>query len=196
MNLIPNPALYLLLGTGAALENVVPAIPADTFVALGGFLSAAGNLEVRWVFLATWVFNVTSALVMYRLGYLRGRPFFEDGFGRHLLRPYQLERMGHFYDRWGTPAIFVTRFLPGLRSVVPVFAGVTHQGWIPVAAPIALASAIWYGGLVALGSWAGHNLDLLGSLLGRVNVVLVAVAVAVAIAAAVWWWRTRRHPHE
>ena len=69
----------------------------------------------------------------------------------------------------GTPAIFVTRFLPGIRSVVPVFAGVTHQGWLPVALPIALASGIWYGGLVWLGAWAGSNVDRLTGVLDRIN---------------------------
>lgn len=191
-----RPVLYLALGVGAALENIVPAVPADTFVALGGLLSAIGTLRVRDVFLVTWACNVVSALVVYRLSYRHGQAFFERGFGRHLLRPHQMERMARFYDRWGTPAIFFTRFLPGVRSVVPVFAGVTLQGWVPVAVPIAVASAIWYGALVWLGAWAGANLGLLAGLLGRLNSVLGVAAGLVTLLAALWWWRSRRPPHE
>ena len=191
-----RPVLYLALGVGAALENIMPAVPADTFVALGGLLSAIGTLRVRDVFLATWTCNVVSALVVYRMCYRHGQAFFEQGFGRHLLRPHQMERMARFYDRWGTPAIFFTRFLPGVRSVVPVFAGVTLQGWVPVAVPIALASAIWYGALVWLGAWAGANLGLLAGLLGRLNSVLGVAAGLVTLLAALWWWRSRRPPHE
>jgi membrane protein DedA with SNARE-associated domain len=191
-----SPILYLILGVGSALENVIPAIPADTFVALGGFLSAVGQLSAGWVFTVTWLFNVASALAMYRLGYWQGRPFFESGWGRHLLNPHQLQRMSAFYDRWGTPASFFTRFLPGVRSVVPVFAGVTHQGWLPVALPIAVASAIWYGGLVWLGAWAGSNLDVLGGLLDRINVGLGAAAVVIIAIAVGWWWHTRHQPHD
>ena len=196
MERLGNPTLYALLGIGSALENIVPAIPADTFVALGGFLSSVGELSIGWVFLVTWLFNVTSALVMYRLGYRRGRPFFDTGWGRHLLNPRQMERMAVFYDRWGTPAIFLTRFLPGVRAVVPVFAGVTHQGWLPVALPIAVASAIWYGGLVWLGAWAGNNLSRLSGLLSQINLGLGSVAVVLGLALFAWWWRTRHHPHE
>lgn len=196
MYALPGPTLYILLGVGAALENVVPAVPADTFVALGGFLSELGDLSARGVFLVTWAFNVSSALLMYRLGYRHGRPFFQTGLGRYLLRPHQMERMAGFYARWGTPAIFLTRFLPGIRSVVPVFAGVTLQGWMPVAVPIALASAIWYGALVSLGAWAGRNLDLLTEVLGDINGVLATLAVLAALAAAVWWWRSRHPPDE
>jgi len=194
MNSLPDLMLYLGLGVGAALENVIPVIPADVFVALGGFLSGVGNLQARWVFLATWIFNVASALLMYRLGHKHGRPFFESGVGRYVLKPHQLDGMGRFYDRWGTPGIFLARFLPGIRSVVPIFAGVTHQGWLAVATPITVASAIWYGGLVWLGALAGQNLDALSRQLGRVNGVLASMAVVVGGGVLVWWWRTRHRP--
>ena len=191
---IPAPVLYVALGLGAAVENVLPAVPADTFVALGGLLSAIGDVSARGVFLATWLCNVASALVVYRLAYRHGRGFFAEGLGRHVLRPHQMERMQRFYARWGTPAIFLTRFLPGVRSVVPVFAGATLQGWLPVAIPIAVASAIWYGALVWLGAWAGRRLGLLDALLGRLNSALGIAALVVTAVAFVWWWRSRHPP--
>lgn len=196
MDGLPGPTLYLLLGAGAAVENVIPAVPADTFVALGGLLASVGTLNAQGVFLVTWLANVVSALVMYRLGYTKGRALFKTRMGKYVLRPHQLERMSGFYARWGVPGIFLTRFLPGLRSVVPVFAGITHQKWPAVAAPIALASAIWYAALVWLGMWAGHNLDLLGGLLGRVQSVLGALALVLAVLVAAWWWRSRHPPRE
>lgn len=190
---LPNLLVYAVLGLGAALENVVPAVPADTFVVLGGFLAAVGDLQARWVFLATWVGNVASALAMYRLGHTHGRDFFQHGWGRRLLNAHQMERLALFYGRWGTPAVFLTRFLPGLRAVVPVFAGVTHQRWPSVALPLASASAIWYGALVWAGTLAGHNLDRILGWVGRVNVWLMAGAALVGMAVFAWWWKTRHH---
>jgi len=190
---LPAWLVYAGLGAGAAIENVIPAVPADTFVVLGAFLSALGDLQARWVFAATWTCNVASALVMYRVGHTHGRPFFDDGWGRRVLNPRQLERVERFYDRFGTPAIFLTRFLPGLRAVVPVFAGVTHQRFLPVALPIAVASAIWYGMLVWAGAFAGQNLEVVQAMLAGVNRWLLAAAVLVVGAVAVWWWRTRHH---
>ncbi len=196
MDGLPGPTLYLLLGVGAALENVVPAIPADTFVALGGLLSSLGTLDVRWVFLVTWLCNVASALAMYRLGYAYGPALFGTPIGRYVLRPHQIQRLAGFYARWGRRALFLTRFLPGVRAVVPVFAGITHQGWLSVAVPLALASAIWYGALIWLGAWAGANLDLLGRLLGRVQGVLGVLALVSVAVVGVWWWRSRHPPRE
>jgi membrane protein DedA with SNARE-associated domain len=190
---LPRLVVYMVLGAGAAVENVIPAVPADTFVVLGGFLAALGHLEARWVFVATWTCNVASALVTYRLGHTHGRPFFQGRWGRRLINAHQMERMVVFFARFGTPAVFLARFLPGIRSVVPVFAGVTHQRFLPVALPIALASAIWYGVLVWIGGFAGRNLDAVLAGLERVNLWLLSVAVMLGGGIAVWWWRTRHH---
>lgn len=193
---LSRPGLYAVLWVGAALENFVPAVPADTFVALGGFLAGAGigGLEVSWVFLGTWVFNAGGALLIYRLSHRYGKGFFTEGLGRHVLRPHQMERVAAFYARWGTPAIFLSRFLPGIRAVVPIFAGATHQGWIRVSIPIVVASAIWYGGLVWLGVFAGRNLQLLDALLHGIDRTLAFAAAAVGIVVLLWWLRTRHPP--
>lgn len=194
MNGVPDVLVYASLAGGAALENIVPAVPADTFVALGGFLSGAGDLDARWVALWTWLANVAAALAVYRVSRTHGPSFFEAGWGRFVMKPHQMERMARFYDRWGLFAIFFSRFLPGVRAVVPVFAGATHQPGLRVAPPLVIASGIWYGGLVWLGLWAGQNLEMLSSALGRVNTTLAIAAGVVTALAALWWWLTRRHP--
>ena len=193
---LPPLLLYLALGLGASLENVIPPIPADTVVLLGGFLAAHARGPDPWVvFAVTWGGNVSSALLVYRLGRSHGPQFFEHGVGRHLLNAHQAERMKAFYARWGVPAIFFARFLPGLRAVVPGTAGVSHLGWWKVAPPLAIASAIWYGALVWLGVTAGNNLTRIQALLDRVNAWLLVVAVVIVAVVGAWWWRSR-HPAE
>lgn len=194
MGRIPEAGLYAALWIGAALENFIPAVPADTFVALGGFLVGVGRLEAWLVFTGTWLFNVGGALFVYRMSHRHGRVFFERGMGRHVLRSHQMQRVEEFYGRWGTTALFVSRFLPGIRAVVPIFAGVTHQPWSRVVLPISLASAIWYGGLVGIGVFAGRNLPLLDALLGRINRTLALAAAVIGGLILLWWVRSRRRP--
>ncbi len=191
---LPPGLLYGVLALGAAFENIFPPLPADTFVLLGGFLSSAGVGDPRWVFVWTWLANVGSALLVYRLGHVYGRPFFEHGWGRRLLNERQLDLLGQFYGRWGVFAIFFTRFLPGFRAVVPAFAGVTHRRFGEVVLPLALASAIWYGVLVWLGAVTEQNLDTILRVLSNANTALL-IAALVLLGLVGWaWWRTR-HEH-
>jgi membrane protein DedA with SNARE-associated domain len=184
--------LYALLGAGAALENLIPPIPADTFVLLGAFLAAGGRATALVVFLVTWLANSFAAMLVYRAGVRYGQSFFQAGIGRRLLNRHQLERLGSFYSRWGLPAIFFARFLPGLRAMVPVFAGVTKQRFLPVAFPVLVASGIWYGGLVWVGATAGKNLPAIQEWISHTNRVLLGIAVAMLAIAGLLWHRTRR----
>jgi membrane protein DedA with SNARE-associated domain len=196
VNGVPSILVYASLAAGAAVENILPAVPADTFVALGGLLAGAGDLDALWLLVCTWVANVSGALVVYRLSYAHGPSFFDNGWGRYLVRRHQMERMARFYERWGLPAIFFSRFLPGVRAVVPVFAGATRQPAARVALPLAAASAIWYGGLVWLGVSAGQNLETLSNALGRVNLTLAVGAGVVTGGVVLWWVKTRHRTRE
>jgi membrane protein DedA with SNARE-associated domain len=164
----------VVIGLGAAIENVVPPVPADTFVLLGAFLAAAGRADPVMVFLFTWVANVGSAVGVYGLAHRYGKSFFATPAGHWLLKPRQLEQIGRFYERYGTPAIFLSRFLPAFRALVPVFAGVTHVPLRRVIGPLAVASALWYGALVYLGALAGRNWSAIVAFFGRASTVLLA----------------------
>ena len=184
--------LYSVLGAGSALENIFPPVPADTFVLLGAFLAAGGRANATTVFFVTWLANTSTALLIYWTGYRYGRPFFQVGMGRVLLNPVQLRILGDFYRRWGLPAIFFARFIPGLRAMVPVFAGVTHQRFLLVAFPVLVASAIWHGALVWIGATAGRNLPAILGWLARTNRFLLGFGLVLLVGVLVWWLRTRR----
>jgi membrane protein DedA with SNARE-associated domain len=190
---LPSWLAYLVLGMGSALENVFPPVPADTFVILGAFLAARGGLvSAPTVFWVTWVANSVAAGAVYGAGRRYGESFFGSGVGRYLLNPHQMERMRGFYDRWGLWAIFFTRFLPGVRAVVPVFAGVTRQAAPRVLLPIVVASGIWHAFLVVAGVGAGQNLEAVVARVRGLNGWLIGFALLVTMAVAVWWIRTRR----
>ena len=188
---LPEPLAYLILALAAGLENLVPPIPADTVVLFGGFVSGRTALRTEMVFAAVWIGNVVGALLVYALGRRFGGGFFAGRWGRLLLRPGQLARLGSVYRRHGTWVIFISRFLPMFRAVVPVFAGIYHLGWVRTAVPILAASALWYGALVYVGAAAGRNLSEIVRLLQRSGFWLWVLALLLLLALGRWWWRTR-----
>lgn len=182
----------MVLGAGAAVENIFPPIPADTFVLLGAFLAQRTGVNLWMVFAVTWCCNIISALGVYGLARRWGPQFFEHGIGHFLLKPHQMRQVDGFYRRWGTMAILVSRFLPAFRAIVPVFAGVSGMTLLRVTVPLALASGAWYGGLIVLGSVAGRNWEAILRVFGQISGWLAVLAGVLIAAFVYWWWRSRR----
>ncbi len=188
--------VYLALAVGVVIESFFPPLPADTFVALGAFLTAQGQVTGAGVFLVTWSMNTGGALLSYGLARRWGRDVMGTRAGRWVLRPRQLEKIAALYNAHGSKIIFASRFLPAFRSLVPVFAGITHLKFWRTAVPIAAASAIWYGLLVYLGAAFGRNWQTILDALNNVNATLLAIAGALGVILAILWWKTRHHSAE
>jgi len=191
----PPVGAYAIIALGSALENVFPPVPSDTFVVLGAVLADRGGLVPMTVLLVAWIANVTGAMFVYAVARRQGPEFFTEGWGRRVLRPHQFSRVSRFYGRYGLWAIFLSRFLPVLRVVIPTVAGFAHLGWVRTVVPVALASLFWYAVVLYLGIFASQNVGKVLDLLGDTNTGLLVVAGVVFAGIALWWWRTR-HDHD
>ena len=167
-------------------------MPADTVVALGALLAGHGILDPWTVFAVTWVGNVASAALVYSFGRHYGRAFFTGRIGRWLLSEATLAHIEAAYARHGSYGIFFSRLLPVWRAVVPPFAGVARVPAWRALIPIALASALWYGGIIFLVVRLAPTLDQAIAVLGRVNRVLGLAAVALVLLVVVWLRLRRR----
>jgi membrane protein DedA with SNARE-associated domain/uncharacterized tellurite resistance protein B-like protein len=184
--------VYAVLGLLAAVENVVPPVPSDAAVALGAFLSHRGVTTFAGVFLVTWVSNLVGAAGVYFVARRYGRRLFASPTGRRLLAPRSLAIIEREYLRFGIVGIFISRFLPGIRAVVPPFAGLVGLGAIRTLGPMGLASAIWYGGLTMVGALIGSEWERISALISSVNRTLFIVTVVLAVTAGVWYLVRRR----
>ena len=183
--------LHGVLALGAFAENIVPPVPADTFIAVGGVLAGRGAIPLWSVALVVGLANVAGAWLVYLLGRRYGHEFFATGPGRWILSPAQLERAERWHARRGGTALFFLRFLPALRAVAPAFAGIGGLSAARVAVPLVSASLLWYGGLIWAGWAAGQNLEALARWIGQINTGL-AIAAAVVVVGTFWWWRASR----
>ena len=191
MESLPGALVYVVIGVMAGLENIIPPVPADVIALTGGFMAGRGVTDPILTFLVVWASNVGTALLTYWVGRRYGTRFFQGRLGRMVLQPAQMQRLGALYEKHGGKVIFFSRYLPGFRAVVPVFAGTSGMSLPRTALPIALASGLWYGLIVYLGATAGRNWEQIraqveasGRWLGIAAVILFAIV-------AWWWWKTR-----
>ena len=184
--------MYVVLAVLAFVENIVPIVPADVAVALGAFLSQHGTTAPVPVFLVVWSANVCGAVAVYFAARRLGRPFFATSLGRRLVSPAGVARIEREYLRFGVAGIFLARFLPGIRAVVPPFAGIFGLSAWRAVLPMTAASAIWYGGITLLGVYLGGEWDAILSALKRLNQMLAIVAVLAIVGVIVVVLRNRR----
>lgn len=192
---LPPAALYLILGLVAATENFVPPIPADVIVAFGSFLAARTQRSPIPTIIAVVVGNVGGALAMFALG----RRFGADWIRGHLRRVMgesAEQRVQHLYNQYGLPALFVSRFLPGVRAVVPPLAGAIRVPVGGAIAVIATASAIWYAALAIIAYRLGSEWDRIIGAVKRFETVAGLVAGVLVVLAIAAWWLVRRRRRE
>jgi membrane protein DedA with SNARE-associated domain len=189
---IPGWLLYPIAGSAAAIENLIPPFPGDVVVVVTSVIAGATGANIPALFTIVWFANAASALCVYALGRRFGERFFASRIGLYLLAPRQLDALGRAYRRYGLPIIFFSRFLPVFRPIVPAFAGVAGISLAGTAVPIALASGLWYGFLVYLGSTAGQNLPAMTATLDRISGWMWLVAGVFMALVGGWWVLSRR----
>jgi membrane protein DedA with SNARE-associated domain/uncharacterized tellurite resistance protein B-like protein len=185
-------AVYGVLALLAAIENVVPPVPSDAAVALGAFLSHRGVTTPILVFLVTWTANLIGAALVYLAARRFGHRLFATGTGRRLLAPRSLAVIEREYLRFGVAGIFFSRFLPGIRAVVPPFAGLVRLGLIRTFVPMAIASMVWYGGIILIGSVLGAQWQRIVGILEGVNRTMGIITAVLVVAGLAWYWVVRR----
>lgn len=185
---LPPAVLYVVLGVVSAIENVFPPIPADTVVAFGAFLAARGHATLAGAFLATLGGNLAGAMGMYAAG----RHFGAERLQRRLAAGGSARRLEKFYGRYGALALFVSRFLPGVRALVPPFAGALRLPAWRVLLILGSASAIWYGLITVLAYRVGADWETLQAKMREWQHVLLIGALIVALIGVGAWLIVRR----
>ncbi|HEU4585628.1 MAG TPA: DedA family protein [Gemmatimonadaceae bacterium] len=189
LSALPAPALYTALVVTAALENFFPPLPADTIVAFGVFLAARGEATAVGAFVATWAGNVAGAMAVYALGRRYGAEAVERRiFAYGKVGEKAENRLEKLYVRYGMLALFLSRFLPGVRALVPPFAGAMKMPVAPVLAAIAIASGIWYGVVTLAAYHVGTDWEVLRARLVEVSRTTTLVAGTVLTLIVAGWF--------
>lgn len=189
---LPLAVLYPLMTLIAAIENVFPPIPADSIVALGSWLAARGNGSAIGAFAATWFGNVAGAAAMYVVGRRHGSGWMRQRFPR-LADEKGLKRLEVLYGKYGLIALVLSRFIPGVRALVPPFAGALHIKPLGAIGAMAIASAVWYGFISYIAFTAGSDWNRVVDTIKRSGLVVsVAAVVLLGIAGGIWYLRRHR----
>jgi undecaprenyl-diphosphatase len=183
---------YVIVGAATFLENSVGAgviVPGETLVIIGGFYARLGELSLPWVAVAACVGAILGDNVGYLIGRRFGRGFVERHGRRLLITPERLERADEYYRSHGGKTVFLGRFIPFVRSIGFILAGVAHMRWRRFLLYDVAGSVVWGIGNTVLGYVIGASYERWKGYLTPIG-----LAVLVLLLAFILWtrWRGRR----
>lgn len=122
-----------------------------------GFDVYEGHLSLAGIIAAGAIGDTLGATIAYSIGYFGRRELVERHGAKVHMSASRLDRAHGWFDRFGSPVIFISRLLPGIRAVFPYAAGVSEMPFARFFAFTALGSIAWITGLGLLGRQVGRN---------------------------------------
>ncbi|MEA3190939.1 MAG: hypothetical protein QOD77_1521 [Thermoplasmata archaeon] len=165
-----------------AAESMVFPVPSEAVMPFAGLAAARGEMSVLGVLLA----STAGSLLGSWLGYLMGKhgllPLVER-YGRYVfVQPHHVAKAHAFFARRGVWAVFLCRFIPGVRHVSSMPAGAARMPLGPFLAATAVGATIWNMFLFWLGYRYGQAaIDAAKPYLDLVGVVLLVLLVAYVV---------------
>ena len=161
-----------LLCASAALEYVFPPFPGDTITLFGAVLITAYDWSFAAVFTAVMIGSMAGAMLDYYLGHrLRLRALRRKKRHTEEERRAIIDRLVSGFERHGAVYLVLNRFVPGVRALFFVAAGMAGMKPLPVLFFSALSAAAWNLLLIAAGSLLGANLDELTGWVKQYNLL-------------------------
>ena len=165
-----------------AIESACVPLPSEVTMPFAGYLVASGRFNLQLVAIAGAVGCLLGSYAAYYVGASGGRRLLER-YGRWLLiAPHELEIADRFFARWGSPAVFVSRLLPVVRTFIALPAGVARMPIVPFTIYTLIGSYIWCLALAYAGLKLGQNWETLAPWFHRFDGV-IAFLIVIAVAA-------------
>ena len=173
---------YLGLYVVMTLANIGAPVGSELVLPAAGALAATGHLSSVWLAIAAAVAGeLTGQSIGYAVGRFGGRPFV-DRFGKYVrFHHAELERVDAFFARWGSFAIFICRFVPFIRGIMGVPAGIAEMPLSYFYFWTFCGSFIFCAAFVLLGSTLGAHAEVVGDAFRHYALLITGVAV-VAVA--------------
>ncbi|KQM63197.1 alkaline phosphatase [Sphingomonas sp. Leaf17] len=185
--------IFLLM----ALENVVPPIPSEVIMGLGGMAVARGHMNL-WLLIAAGTLGTTVGNYFWyalgrHFGYEGLKPFI-DRWGRWLTLEWEdVQKLRNFFRKRGGWVIFVFRFMPTFRTIISLPAGMACMPRWKFLLWTFAGSAIWNTILAAAGLFLDTRFQQIDRYVGPVAIAtFVLIAAAYAWRVATWKPRARR----
>lgn len=177
------------------LENVFPPIPSELVLALAGFVASRGQATLLGMIVAATIGSVVGAWILYGLAYVFGPAWLHAlvrRYGRWVrITEADLATAERWFNRWSTLAVLLCRFIPLVRSLISVPAGVERMNFLSFTLYTTVGSLIWNAVFVTAGFLLGEEWETVLTYADYFQAVAMIAIAALGVWGVIWLLRRR-----
>lgn len=168
------------------LETIFPPIPSEVILIFSGYLITQTTMYLPWVILSATFGSVSGAAVLYFLGRYLGEnklnKLLSGVWGKRLhFNQNDLLKTEQWFTKYQGKAVFLCRFVPVVRSLISIPAGITKMPPLELFTLTLLGSLGWNTFLILLGQSVGNNWQDGLTYMGWYTKIIIAVVLIAAI---------------
>lgn len=169
-----------------AIENVFPPIPSEVILLFGGFMTTYTELNVIGMIIFSTLGSLIGAIVLYYIGKIlnkeRLKKIVSGKVGKILrLKNEDIEKADHWFDTKGNKTVFFCRFIPIVRSLISIPAGMSEMPMLKFLIYTTFGSLIWNTVLVVIGNRVGENWTSILDILDKYSHIVLVLLIIIAI---------------
>ena len=179
------------------IENVFPPIPSEVILLFGGFMTTYTSMNVIGVIIASTLGSVLGAIILYYIGKIlnkeRLKKIITSKPGKLLrLKPEDIDKADEWFDTKGNKTVFFCRFIPVIRSLISIPAGMSEMPMKKFLIYTTCGSLIWNAALTIAGSIVGENWTSILEIMDNYSHIIVILLAIIFVIAIIIFYSKRR----
>lgn len=176
-----NRFTYLAVFILICIENIFPPIPSEIILTFAGFVSLTNDLNFIFMVISATLGSWIGAELLYLLGYYLQPEKFEKLLVRFKFDMKHIDSANKWFKKYGSLTVFLCRFIPIIRSLISIPAGMSKMKHLPFMIYTIVGSLIWNIVLIYIGYMLGENYYLIEVYMQEYKVIVFAILGLVAI---------------
>lgn len=180
-----------------ALENVFPPIPSEVILLFGGFMTTYTSLNIVLMVVAATLGSLLGAIVLYYIGKIlnkeRLKKIVSGKVGKVLrLKEKDIDMADHWFDTKGNKTVFFCRFIPIVRSLISIPAGMSEMPMAKFLLYTTVGSAIWNTVLIVIGNRVGENWESILGVFDQYSHIVLILLILIFVLFIVWFYTKKQ----
>ena len=180
-----------------AIENVFPPIPSEVILLFGGFMTTFSDMNIVGVIIASTLGSVLGAIILYYIGKIlnkdRLKKIITSKPGKILrLKPEDIDKADEWFDTKGNKTVFFCRFVPIIRSLISIPAGMSEMPMKKFLLYTAAGSLIWNAALTIAGSIVGENWTNIVDIMDQYSHIILILLIIIFVIAVIIFYKKRK----